>query len=73
MKITLIEWLDTHCEDVWGPAGAACEMEPLRVVSVGIVLAEDSDKIVLTSMRSGETVSMVQCIPACCIVNRREL
>ncbi len=74
MQIYRIEWLDTHCEDSWNPIDMAKGMEPLLVTSVGIVLIEDRQKIVLSAMSSErDTVSMLQCIPTKSIIKIKEL
>ena len=72
-KVIMVDWLDAHTEDSWNPPDVAKEMCPLIVTSVGFVLAEDEQKIVLSAMVSDHAVSMVQCIPAGCIVKREVL
>ena len=73
-KMLVIEWQDTCSDDSWMCAHESRQMTPINAISVGWVVRENKKYVVLTSMiAGGDTTSLRQCIPAGCIVSKREI
>lgn len=73
MKLVLVEWHDTFAQLHWHNIG---DIDIAPMVSIGCLVYEDSNKIVLSSMFGREGASdynCVQAIPKGCIKRMRQL
>jgi len=64
LKLVVILWEDPCTEDAWLPRDLARDLRPLVMSSVGWIIYEDSDRVVISSMVSRSTnTSQVTSIP----------
>lgn len=77
MKLLLIEWLDSASFDSWTAIDTLRKLKPSACQTVGFLLSEDEDYIVLAGSYAAnshnDSACGAMCIPVCCITLRREL
>lgn len=72
LKAVYLEWLDAHCLNGWHAADAEVK---LRIISIGFIVYEDGERIVISTSRDeSEGVWTEQLtIPKRAILRRRQL
>lgn len=75
MKLALIVWKDAVSNDKWETYAEAKLLKPAEVRTVGYVVTEDVESILLAMNwdKSEEHVSQTMVIPKAWILERREL
>lgn len=80
MKIEIIEWIDSYgCSASWQEIADGIELETITCFSIGYVLKENDNLLVIVPHYAPKTVLNSpqgcgdMCIPKKCIVSRREL
>ena len=76
MKPMIIHWTDTTGQgdqQTWLSSGEVAEMQPCEMVTVGYLLVDDEDYIVVAATRStdpeDDAFGNVNAIPKCCITS----
>ena len=73
-KLVRVEWVDSHSGKGWADLDRIkASAELLHIVSVGWVIAETKDQLVLCSTLSDIQGTGDISIPKCCITKRRTL
>lgn len=77
MKLLLIEWLDSASFDSWTATDTLRKLKPSACQTVGFLLSEDEDYIVLAGSYAAnshnDSACGAMCIPKCCITSQREM
>jgi hypothetical protein len=75
IRVFKVIWDDPHSIDEWAPAWDVVASPPCRIVSVGIFIYEDVDRIVLAlnADLAGEELSCTMLIPKRCVVSVSEV
>jgi len=73
-KLVIVVWRDTRTEDDWHPKGVIEDLIPAWVRSVGWLVHEDRERIVISSMISdGGMYGHTESIPSGCVVDLIEV
>jgi len=72
-EIIKVEWLDSGgLDEVW-TFKDDWELHPHRIVSVGILVTDDKDKLVICQSENDDQYGRLFAIPKGCITSRRKL
>ena len=69
MKPALVTWVDSASVDGWGPLKKRRKEKPVEIWSVGWIVHEDDDRLVMVSHRADETKEAggTWAIPRACV------
>lgn len=75
MKVTFVTWQDAVSEDAWEDITEAKKSKPHTIFSVGFLIDEDDDRILLGLNWDAEreAVSQTIAIPIAWILDQREI
>lgn len=73
MKIVIVEWEDSFSVAGWHDREEMKEQNPSKCVSVGVLLNETSEKLVVCPNLSHFNVADIMSIPKKCVTKLRQL
>ena len=75
MKLVSVTWLDAVSCDSWEPILDARNLKPARMVTIGFLLHEDDDKVVLSASydEENQSVASTYAIPKSWVLSIKEI
>ncbi len=73
MKVVSVKWIDSRMDDCWQGAEEAKGFNPELACSVGFLLCEDEEKVVLVQTFGKDNVQGLIAIPKVCIKDMKEM
>jgi len=73
--VEIIKWVDSQSVTNWAPKASYEDSytDDLTVTSVGFVVHESEDRVMILQNNGAESWNMMMCIPKVCIVERINL